>query len=105
MRQQLMRAGVIGVALAAASFVGAGGCDDVSTGHLADPAGPVRILRVLVQDAPAAVVQTHGEGGSTRGTAVDLLDHSAPVSCDDANPCPVLMAFGGGLGDFTCRKG
>ena len=104
MRQQLMRAGMIGVALAG-SVIAASGCDDVSTGHLADPSGPVRILRVLVQDAPAAVVQMLGEGSSTRGAAVDLLDHNAPVSCDDTDPCQVLMAFGGGLGDFTCRKG
>jgi hypothetical protein len=104
MRQQLMRAGMISVAFAG-SLVGAGGCDDVSTGHLADPSGPVRILRVLVQDAPAAVVQMKGEGNSTRGAAVDLLDHSAPVACDDSDPCQVLMAFGGGLGDFTCRNG
>jgi hypothetical protein len=104
MRQQLMRAGMIGVALAG-GFIGASGCDDVSTGHLADPSGAVRIVRVLVQDAPANVVQMKGEGNSTRGAAVDLLDHNAPVSCDDSNPCQVLMAFGGGLGDFTCRKG
>jgi hypothetical protein len=58
-----------------------------------------------VQDAPAAVTQVLGEGGETRGAAVDLLDRSAPVTCDDTDPCQVLMAFGGGLGDFTCRQG
>jgi len=104
MRQQLRRTGMLGASLLGSLLITTG-CDDVSTGHLPDPAGPVRILRVLVQDAPANVVQVRGEGDETRGAAVDLLDHSAPVACDDANPCQVLMAFGGGLGDFTCRNG
>ena len=104
MRQQVMRAGMLGVALAG-SFVGAVGCDGVSTGHLADAPGPVRIVRVLVQDSPAAVTAALAVGSSTRGAAVDLLDKVPPVSCDDSDPCQVLMAFGGGIGDFTCRNG
>jgi hypothetical protein len=104
MRQQLMRAGVVGVVLAG-SFIGAIGCDDVSTGVPTDPPGPVRLMRVMVQDAPAAVVQILGEGGATEGGAVDLLDKSEPVACSDEEPCKVLMAFNGGLGDYTCRKG
>ena len=54
MRQQITRAWALGMALASSS-VGAAGCDDVSTGHLADSSGPVRIVRVVVQDSPASV--------------------------------------------------
>jgi hypothetical protein len=104
MRKQVTRAGVLGVTLAG-SLIAAAGCDDVSTGRPADPSGPVRLVRVLVQDAPANVDKVVGEGGSTRNGAVDLLDGSPPVACADDSPCKVLMAFGGGLGDYTCRNG
>ena len=103
MRQPIVRAWVLGVA--ASSFAAVVGCDDVSTGHLADPSGPVQIVRVVVQDSPASVTAARAQGGATRSAAVDLLDQSAPVSCSDTEPCQVLMAFGGGLGDFTCRNG
>jgi hypothetical protein len=100
MRHELMRAAMLGAALA-----GVTGCDDVSTGHLADPSGPVRIVRVMVQDSPASVDAAQANGDATRGAAVDLLDKAPAISCDDTHPCQVLMAFGGGLGDFACRGG
>src|SRR5438105_907821 len=90
MRQQIVRASLLGMALAG-SVVGAVGCDDVSTGHLADSSGPVRIVRVLVQDSPASVTAARANGGATRSAAVDLLDHDPPVACSDAEPCQVLM--------------
>jgi hypothetical protein len=58
-----------------------------------------------VQDSPASVTAARANGDSTRSAAIDLLDRSAPVACGDTDPCQVLMAFGGGLGDFTCRSG
>jgi hypothetical protein len=98
------RARLLGMTLAA-SVVATAGCDDVSAGQLTDPDGPVRLVRVMVQDAPASVDQIRGEGGTTRGGAVDLLDKSPGVECSDNTPCQVLMAYQGGLADYTCRKG
>ena len=103
MRREVMRAGGLGFALA--GCVIALGCDDNHTGQPTDPPGPVLLMRVMVQDSPASVTRMLGEGDSTRGAAVDLLEDGAPVACSDVDPCQVLMAFGGGLGDYTCRNG
>src|SRR5947208_3006217 len=103
MRTQVIRAGLLAVTLAGSS-VAVVGCDDYSTGHPADPAGPVKLVRIMVQDSPASVTEAQSAGNSTRGGAVDLLDNRAPDACDDTSPCKVLLAMQGGLADFTCRS-
>src|SRR5438477_5345959 len=87
----------------AALLTGAFGCDDVHTGDLTDPGGPILLERVIVQDSPAAVSNAASAGTTTRGGAVDLLETATPPACGDAAPCQVLFAMQGGLGDFTCR--
>ncbi|MDB4968727.1 MAG: hypothetical protein JWN44_4416 [Myxococcales bacterium] len=58
------------------------GCDDLSTGRPADPAGAPRLVRVLIQDSTFV-----GGPPAQRGSVVDLLDTGPPTSCSDVNPC------------------
>ena len=48
-----------------AMLAAAAGCDDVHSGQQTDPSGPVRLLRIMVQDS-----QPFG----IRGVAMDLLN-------------------------------
>jgi hypothetical protein len=93
------------VAILAGIVLGGTGCDDYHTGDPSDPDGPLLLVRVMVQDSPQDVSTAIAAGGTTRGGAVDLLDTDAPVACSDNAPCRVLMAYEGGLADFTCRNG
>jgi hypothetical protein len=58
------------------------GCDDLSSGHVGDPSGPVRLIKVLVQDSNYV-----GGPPSQRAGIVDLLDKAPPPTCSDINPC------------------
>src|SRR5207302_40546 len=68
--------------LVAGTAAVATGCDDTAAGRLGDPAGPPRLVRVLIQDSSYV-----GGPPAQRGSVVDLLDTAPPPSCSDANPC------------------
>ena len=76
--------------LALSLSVAAVGCGSDST---TDPAGPVMLVRIMVQDA-----QPFG----VRGVAIDLLDTpgsplSTAVACDANHPCVVRFPLAAGL--------
>lgn len=70
------------VCLVAGTAAVATGCDDLSSGRVSDPPGPVRLTKVLVQDNNFV-----GGPPAQRAGIVDLLDKSPPVTCSDVDPC------------------
>src|SRR3954467_7575310 len=104
MRMQVTRAGLLSLMLAA-TFVGATGCDDYSTGHDKDPSGPIKLVRIMVQDSPEAVDHAVNNDESTRLGTIDLIHNPQPTSCDETHPCQVTIAVEFGNADFTCRAG
>lgn len=97
MRTQFLYVGLL--SMMAGGLVSVG-CDDNHTGQLSDPSGPVKLVRLMVQDA---------EPFGIRANAVDLLDTkgsplSLAVACDDQNPCLQQFVFKGGNPDFSCTK-
>ncbi|HEX6838427.1 MAG TPA: Ig-like domain-containing protein, partial [Polyangia bacterium] len=66
-----------------------------------DPAGPVRLVRIMVQDS-----QPFG----ARGVAMDLLDTtgsplSTAVACDQNHPCAADYLLQQSAPDFSCNAG
>jgi hypothetical protein len=104
MRTQFLYVGLLSMTLAG-GLVSAG-CDSNHTGQPSDPSGPVKLIRIMVQDD-----DTSASGG--RSVAVDLLDGagsplSTAVACnDDLNPCIPEFNFnlGGAVPDFSCVSG
>jgi hypothetical protein len=97
MRTQFLYVGLLG--MMAGGLVSTG-CDDIHTGQLSDPSGPVKLIRLMVQDS---------EPFAQRGGIVDLLDTkgsplSTAVACDDVNPCGPQFTLGGTNPDFSCGK-
>lgn len=97
MRTQFLYVGLL--SMLAGGFVSAG-CDDNHTGQGSDPAGPVKLTRILVQDATPNEIL---------GYITDLLDTpgsplSTAVPCDDLNPCQKQYTLGGTNPDFSCTK-
>lgn len=80
MRMQLGKIGFWMLAWSSLALMG--GCDDLTAGRAAEPAGAVRLTRVLVQDA-----RFIGGPPAQRGAVIDLLDDAAPTACSDVNPC------------------
>jgi hypothetical protein len=80
MRTQFLYVGLLSTVVAG-GLVSAG-CDDIHTGQLSDPSGPVKLVRVVVQ-----------EPSGDRGLITDLLDKagtplSTAVACDvNLTPC------------------
>src|SRR4051794_17045852 len=99
MRTQFLYVGLLSMTLAG-GLVSAG-CSDIHTGQPSDPGGPVKLVRVMVQDDDIA-----GQGGV--GSAIDLLDRpgtplSVAVECNpDSKPCNVQYLVNGS-GSFTCE--
>lgn len=97
MRTQFLYVGLLSVI--AGGFVSAG-CDDNHTGQGSDPSGPVKLVRIMVQDSqPSGLL----------GYATDLLDTkgsplSTAVACDDLNPCLPQFTLAGANPDFSCTK-
>lgn len=93
-----MRTPYLLVALMAATSAVAVGCDDVHTGQPGDASGPVRLLRIMVQDSQPAGI---------RGVAMDLLNTpgsplSTAVACSDTSPCSPQFVLAGINPDFSC---
>jgi hypothetical protein len=87
--------GLLGIAVAG----GLTGCDNIDAGHGSDPSGPVKLVRLMVQDS------TPNEGV---GFAIDLLDTpGSPLTtstmCDETHPCLPQFTLGGNNPDFTCN--
>ena len=81
----------------AASVVAAGCGSD----HNTDPAGPVKLVRIMVQDS-----QPFG----ARGVAMDLLDTpgsplSTAVACDPNHPCATDYLLQQAVPDVSCNNG
>src|SRR5882672_9724471 len=84
--------------LLVAMLAAAVGCDDVHSGQQSDPSGPVRLLRIMVQDS-----QPFG----VRGVAMDLLNTpgsplSTAVACNETHPCLLQFVLAGHNPDFSC---
>ncbi|MDB4965407.1 MAG: hypothetical protein JWN44_1096 [Myxococcales bacterium] len=84
--------------LFAALMIAAVGCDDVHSGQQGDPSGPVRLVRIMVQDS-----QPFG----IRAVAMDLLNTpgsplSTAVACSDIQPCLPQFVLAGSNPDFSC---
>src|SRR4051812_29842737 len=74
------------------------GCDDVHVGQPGDPSGPVKLLRIMVQDSQPAGI---------RGVAMDLLNTpgsplSTAVACSETAPCSPQFVLAGTNPDFRC---
>lgn len=87
--------GLLGMAVAG----GLTGCDNIDAGHGSDPSGPVKLVRLMVQDS------TPSEGV---GFAIDLLDTpgsplSTAFACSDTQPCLQQFTMGGNNVNFTCN--
>jgi hypothetical protein len=105
MRMQVTRAGLLSATTLAAILVGAMGCDDYTSGHLSDPKGPPKLLKIMVQDSPESVDWAINNDSGVRGGTVDLLHKENPIGCDDPHPCQVTFAVAFNNADFTCRPG
>jgi hypothetical protein len=97
MRTQFLYLGLLSMSLAGG--LASAGCDDNHTGQPGDPGGPVKLVRIMVQDS---------EQPGPVGSATDLLDTagsplSTAVACDtDLNPCIPQFTLGGTTVSFTC---
>lgn len=91
-----MKTQVLLVALLAAA-----GCEDNHSGQPTDPPGPVRLMRVMVQDAIPL---------GARGVAMDLLDVpgsplTTATACDDVNPCTPQFNLQYTVPNVACHAG
>jgi hypothetical protein len=99
MRTQFLYVGLLSMTLAG-GLVSAG-CSDIHTGQPKDPGGPVKLVRILVQDDDTS-------GGGGLATAVDLLDRvGTPLStareCDpDRKPCNPEFNLAFNPAQFEC---
>src|SRR5262245_9569612 len=92
------RFGIFGpLLLVAGTAAVATGCSDLDAGRLGDPAGPPKLVRVLVQDSTYV-----GGPPAQRGAAVDLLDTGPPPSCSDSNPCTTQFLIAQAAPPLTC---
>jgi hypothetical protein len=82
------------IGLIAGGLVGAAGCDNVTAGTSGDPPGPVKLVRVLIQDGASS--------GSARKFAVDLLEKDPLTPCDDVNICTAQYAIQGTYPGANC---
>jgi hypothetical protein len=98
MRTQFLYVGLLGML---AGGVASTGCDDNHLGQLSDESGPVKLVRIMVQDSDPL---------GFSGAATDLLDlpgspFSTAVACDDVNPCATPYTLGRANPDFKCKAG
>ena len=96
MRTQFLKVGLL---VTLAGGLVSAGCDDVHTGQPSDPAGPVRLVRALVQDS---------EQPGLTGVMVDLLDNpgtplSTAFACNpNLTPCQTQYSLAFVGQDWSC---
>jgi hypothetical protein len=67
-------AGLLSMLLAGGLGSAVSACDDITAGQPGEDPGPPKLLRLIFQD-------------DGRTFAIDLLDHTPAVACDDSNVC------------------
>lgn len=103
MRTQFLNVGLLSMTLAG-GLVSAG-CSDIHTGQDKDPKGPVKLVRIMVEDDDNVAA-----GGLSYAT--DLLDTpdsplTTAVACDpNTKPCQLQfnLNLGGASPDFSCNE-